>query len=130
MIQVNLEISNEKLKSLLASIRPVLDFPDEGKCFVKPVDPRRVSYIWDPTSDGSAKDLKPICDIETYHEFGYYGLFKPSIAEVLAQIPEDKLDQVVAFEIVEQPRTAEDLNRQMNAIHAGFHKATTRLYSR
>lgn len=112
MIQVNLEISDEKLSSLLARIKPVFDFPNKGKCYIKPVDPRKVSYIWDPTPDGSAKGLKSLCDIDTYHAFGYYGLFKPSIAEVLAQIPEDKLDQVVAFEIVNQPRTASDLNDQ------------------
>lgn len=130
MITVNLNISDEKLKSLLARIRPVFDFPNKGKCFVKSCDPREVSYIWDAVPDGIAKDLKPICDIDTYHTFGYYGLFKPSIAEVLAQIPEDKLDQVVAFEIVEQPRTSEDLNRQINAINAGFHRAKTRLHAR
>lgn len=130
MIQVDLNISDEKLNSLLKRIKPVFDFPNKGKCYIKPVDPREVSYIWDPISDGGVKGLKFLCDIDTYHTFGYQGLFKPSIAEVLAQIPKDKLDQVVAFEIVEQPRTAGDLNRQANAVNSGFHKAKTRLYSR
>ena len=130
MTQVNIDITDEKLQSLLARIKPVFDFPNKGKCFVKVDDPRGVSYVWDPTSIGSVTGLKPLCDITTYHTFGYYGLFKPSVAEVLAQIPEDKLNQVVAFEIVNQPRTSSDLNAQIDAINAGFHRATTRLYCR
>jgi hypothetical protein len=72
----------------------------------------------------------PICQITTHHSWGHYSLFKPSIAEVLAQIPAEHLNQVVAFEIVVKPETAEDLNKDLEALNAGYHVATTRLYAR
>lgn len=34
------------------------------------------------------------------HGYGYYGLFKPSVGEVIRQIPKDLLEKVVAFEII------------------------------
>ena len=88
------------------------------------------SYTWDPKYDEERKvpQLKPLADITTYHSYGYYGLFKPSIAEVLAQIPEVLLQRVVAFEIVDRPETAEDLNKHSEALNAGYHFATTRLF--
>jgi hypothetical protein len=57
-------------------------------------------------------------------------MFKPSIAEVLAQIPEEHLEQVLAFEIVDSPNNVDDLNAEREALNAGYHIATTRLYKR
>lgn len=34
------------------------------------------------------------------HGYGYYGLFKPSVGEIIRQIPKDLLEKVVAFEII------------------------------
>ena len=36
-----------------------------------------------PKPTDKATGLKPLCTIKTYHTYGYHGLFKPSIAEVL-----------------------------------------------
>ena len=66
---------------------PVVQFARKGKRYIKPVDLFGIAYTWDPKPAGKAKDVKPLCDITTYHTYGYYGFFKPSIAEVLAQIP-------------------------------------------
>ena len=75
--------------------------------------------------------LKPLCDIPTLHTFGQYPRrFRPSVDEVLAQIPEQHLRRVVAFEIVSRPRTAEDLKKHPEAFESGYHVATTRLYVR
>ena len=57
-----------------------------------------------------------------------YGMFKPSIAEVISCIPEYMWKKVYAFEIVDKPRDASDLNKEREALNAGFHVATTRLY--
>ncbi len=98
--------------------------------YIRPVDPRSVAYTWEPKHTKEARGLQPIRDITTLHTYGFYGFFKPSIAEVLAQIPEDILDSVVAFEIVKHPETADDLNKDIDALNAGFHVATTRLYTK
>ncbi len=98
--------------------------------YIKPVDPFNIAYAWDPKPSDKATGLKHLCDIRTYHTYGYYGSFKPSIAEVLAQIPAEHLDIVVAFEIVDSPKDVNDLNREREAMDAGYHVATTRLYVR
>lgn len=124
------EVSKERIRELAERIKPVVQFVRNGRCYIKPVDLFGIAYTWNPKSAGKATGLKPLCDITTYHTYGYYGMFKPSIAEVLAQIPAEHLDKVVAFEIVDSPKDADDLNRQSKAINAGYHVATTRLYVR
>lgn len=124
------EVVKERIQELAERIKPIVQFPREGKCYIKPVDLFGIAYTWDPKSADKATGLKPLCDITTYHTYSYHGFFKPSIAEVLAQIPAEHLDKVVAFEIVENPETADDLNREREALNAGYHVATTRLYVR
>jgi hypothetical protein len=74
--------------------------------------------------------LSVLCDITTHHPYGYYGSFKPSIAQVLQQIPREHLDKVVAFEIVKFPKTVDDLDPESEILNSGYHVATTRLYVR
>ena len=154
------EITDERLAELVGRIKPIVrmeciitedvEFEDGATGFrmrpdpsdkmqpwdsgeqyyIEPVDPRGVAYTWDPTPTEKAMGLMQIRDITTYHTFGYHGMFKPSIAEVLAMIPEDVVEEVVAFEIIDCPKTADDLNKNLEALHAGYHVATTRLYKR
>jgi hypothetical protein len=133
------EISEEKIQELAKKIAPVVRFArGEQELFrdkkgflywIEPVDLFNMAYTFDPKPTKEAVGLKPIGDITTYHTYGYQGLFKPSIAEVLAQIPAELLENVVAFEIVKKPETADDLNREQTALNAGYHVATTRLYA-
>ncbi|MBN1326214.1 hypothetical protein JW977_04545 [Candidatus Falkowbacteria bacterium] len=133
------EISEEKLNKLCQRIKPVIRFSRKGKKlfrssvgaprYIKQVDPHD-AFLWDPKLGKKVKGLKRLSDIFTYHTFAYASFFKPSIAEVIAQIPEDLLDKVVAFEIIGGPRTSDDLNNNPEATHAGYHVATTRLYIR
>lgn len=122
------EVPKEHIQELAERIKPVVQFARKGRCYIKLVDLFKIAYTWDPKSADKATGLKSLCDITTYHTYGYYGMFKPSIAEVLAQIPAEHLDKVVAFEIVRNPETADDLNRELEALNAGYHVATTRLY--
>ena len=48
---------------------------------------------------GRTSSLKPIAKIITYHRCGYPMFVKPSVYEVLYQIPEELRDKVVAFEL-------------------------------
>ena len=124
------EVPKKRIQKLAERIKPVVQFASKGKRYIKPVDLFGVAYTWDPKAANKAPGLKPLCDIITYHTYGYYGFFKPSIAEILAQIPAEHLDKVVAFEIVGSPETADDLNEEHEALNAGYHVATTRLYVR
>jgi hypothetical protein len=96
--------------------------------FIKPVDLKNVSFIWSPKPTKEARGLKKLQVITTYHTYGYHGMFKPSIAEVLTQIPQDLTGRVVAFE-VKGPETAEDLNKHPVELNEGFHVAETTLYT-
>lgn len=134
------KVPEEHIRELADKIKPVVRFAHgaEGPFlsakgfpyYIEPVDLFRIAYAWDPKPTEEATQFKPICDITTFHTYAYYGFFKPTIAEVLSQIPDEYLDTVIAFEIVGQPETATDLNREREALNAGYHVATTRLYAK
>lgn len=122
-------IDDATLVTLAERIRPVVR-RDGDLYYIKPVDLRRIAFTWDPKVTSQAVGLEPVISFKTLHRYAYHGFFKPSIAEVLAQIPADLLDDnVVAFE-VKGPKDADDLNKDSAALNAGFHVAMTTLYSR
>jgi len=122
------ELSNNELAGLMRKIRPVVR-DENGRCFyIKPVDPREIAFTWDPVLAGRASGITRTETIYTLHRFGYHGLFKPSIAEVLSMVPQNLLDKVVAFETT-GPSDMSDLKRQWVAVEAGYHVAVTHLYS-
>lgn len=122
------KVSVEVITELAKRIKPVVLFEKKGICYIKPVDLFKVAFLWDTKPAKKATGLRALCEIITYHEFGYHGFFKPSIAEVLAQIPKEHLDKVTAFEIVDYPKDCDDLNKESEALNAGYHVAKTRLY--
>lgn len=111
-------------------IKPLLEFEArEGVLFdfTNEADHFDESYPW------KAQEYRPLETpvaelrrIRTLHRFAYYGFFKPSVAEVLQQIPEELLEQTDYF-LVRGPKTADDLNKS-NTLSMGFHAAETILY--
>jgi hypothetical protein len=126
------DVSKERIEELAKKIKPIVTIAGKQR-YIKPVDLFNIAFTWDPKpAFFEPKNLKPLRDITTYHRWAYYGFFKPSIAEVLAQIPAELLEEVVAFEIIEQPETADDFSKDEetnNAFNDGFHTAKTRLFS-
>jgi hypothetical protein len=122
------EISNERIREMLKTIRPLVKQDGKLHC-IKWIDTRKVAFTWAPVLDGEVRATEIVAKIRTLHSFGYQGLFKPSIAEVLAQIPKELIDKVRGFSL-EGPRTADDLNREREALDEGFHVAITTLYGR
>ena len=95
------------------------------------------SYFWSLFDDrrepvGEALACHDHHDFQCLHAFGYYGFFKPSVAEVLAQIPEEALEHftIDAFEIIDRPTSSGDLNMYRKAMEQGFHVSVVRLYIR
>ncbi|KXK07542.1 MAG: hypothetical protein UZ21_OP11001001044 [Microgenomates bacterium OLB22] len=113
------------VRQLALRIKPVVDFGSRGKCYIKPVDLFNVAYTWAPIPAEKAPVFEVLCDITTYHSYGAPVFFKPSIAEVLAQIPAEYRDVVVAFEI-DPPGSIRNMDDA--AFLDGYHSATTRLY--
>ncbi len=108
-------------------IKPLVRVSRNGLWYIKPVDLFDVAYTWNPKPVSRVRGLRFFRMITTYHSFSYYGLFKPSIGEVLAQIPDKFLGRVSAFLIEKAPETADDLNRNRAALDAGYHVARTSL---
>ncbi len=113
-------------QKLLSKMVPVVE--RDGKLFyIEPCDPFCIAFTWDPRLKDGADDLVPLRTIKTLHRYAYYGFFKPNIAEVLSQIPEDIVGSVCAFR-TEGPGRIDDLNDELIAFDAGFHVAETTLY--
>ena len=107
-----LEISADRVAELLTRIKPLVR-QGEQLCEIELPDPFKVAFTWDPvvTKPVDERELKWLKVITTYHAAGYIAFVKPSIAEVLAQIPAELLDDVYAFELETasaEPVTAQD----------------------
>ena len=62
------------------------------------------TFLNEPTDYADKVDftkLSVLEDRKMLHGWGYYGFFKPSVGEVIRQIPKDSLEKVVAFEIID-----------------------------
>lgn len=139
MSQIAIQIppmSKKEICELYRRIKPIVRI-DEVPYYMRefsPSDLTEKSYIWnrgeDKTVPANMEELETIMDNKTLHKYGYHGLFKPSIGEVISQIPKDVLEKVVAFEIVYSPESWDDFNRYIDEFNAGFHVSSVRLYSK
>lgn len=120
------EITDGNLTLLSRKIRPLVLKDGELMCIEMP-DLRHEAFSWTPTITEPATDIVEIAKIRTLHRYGYYGFFKPSVAEVIAQIPEEWIERTVAF-FTRGPADAAEMNREIEALNAGFHVAETTLY--
>lgn len=136
------DISDERLKELAARIKPVVRFTTDDKFsigtspkerssdsngrlfYIEPVDPRQAAFTWDPKPVGPPADnLRKLDIIRTYHSWGAPSMFKPSVAEVLAQLSPTQVEEAVAFEVVCDDKDAR------HVLSDGFHASLTILYT-
>lgn len=127
------EISKEELLRRYEKIKPIVEY--EGKkYFLREFDEKEltnISYIYDKKDNiRNAADMLHYIpcmgrDFECIHKYGYCGLFKPSIAEVLAQISEEDLEMADAFEIIR----LQDWAKNKIVFDQGYHISVVRLYT-
>ena len=91
----------------------------------------KTSYTWltNPKDYAEVVDyskLSVITDVKMLHTYGYYGFFKPSVGEVIQQIPKRFLKDVVAFEILDGAIAMNSIYRE--ELNAGYHVSVVRLY--
>lgn len=92
-------ISAELLAERIKRFTPLIFSDDKLHTFKIP-DLRRVAFTWEPTElQPLSQPVEEIMVSPTHHSCGYYGFFKPSIAEVLAQVPENLDPRANAFYI-------------------------------
>ena len=128
------EIDDKRLKELYHLLKPIVTI-DEMKYLLREFtlqELRNQSYIWNRHEDKrdiiDPNKLETVDDFLCLHTWGYYGLFKPSIAEVLSQAPESVIEQANTFEIIESPETREDVFKYKEVIDNGFHLSKIRAY--
>ena len=128
------EIDDKRLKELYQLLKPIVTI-DEMKYLLRKFtlqELRNQSYIWNRHEDKrdvvDPSRLETVDDFLCLHTWGYYGLFKPSIAEVLSQAPESVLEQANTFEMIESPETREDVFKYKEVIDNGFHLSKVRAY--
>lgn len=129
--RIKLELlDDESLKSLNDRIIPIIE--DNGKkytCHKKYSleQIRKESYIWDTddfTKEVDRSKLKILTHVKMLHGYGYPGFFKPSVAEILSQIPKEYIKDTVAFEIIDTyPMSGDEFDD-------GYHTSSVRLYVR
>lgn len=128
------EIDDNRLKELYQLLKPIVTI-DEMKYLLREFtlqELRNQSYIWNRHEDKrdvvDPNKLETVDDFLCLHTWGYYGLFKPSIAEVLSQAPESVIEQANTFEIIESSETREDVFKYKEVIDNGFHLSKVRAY--
>jgi len=130
-----LQINDEKLLELHEKIKPVLLYHgklveivgNKGKCgrkdYFETIESlRNISFIWSPIYGKTRADLEKLAQITTRHTCGYIGFFKPSIAEILAQIPKRYIKDTIAYE------TGREDKDICGSSSGDYHIAKTRLY--
>ncbi len=91
---------------------------------------RSRAYLWNISRDIRGEvdmtDAEVIAEFPCYHPYCYVGFFKPTIAEVLQQFPDNALDKANAFYMANSLETIFDLNMQAEIVHAGCHQSTVK----
>lgn len=122
-------------REMVGRIKPIMrktndrgDFDGPTFHIEDPKHPDDVSYTWDPVYLKEAKGLEEIARFECLHRYGYYGMFKPSVGEVIRQIPAEHREAAQYFQITKQPEGAADFAKHQAAFDAGFHTSEVTLY--
>ena len=132
------DISKFELLDRYERIKPIVEIGGK-KYFLRDFRAKELinhSYLANVDEDkGELVDMSKFValmdrDFECIHNFSYPALFKPTIAEVLAQIPQRDLKYAVAFEIIERPNAVEDFLKNRIVFENGFHISKVRLYAR
>lgn len=117
------KLSKERINELYSRIKPVYEYK-RRLYYMKDVDLFNIAFTWDPKPLKPASGLEKIVDIETLHTWAFYGFFKPTIEEVLCQIPKEYINRTIAF------RTELVSDDPSIAIRGDYHVATTTLYEK
>lgn len=114
------DILDDDLLELVVKIRPLFKERDGYREILVKRDVerlRRTSFIWSPKLGRVVKVGLPKETIRTYHTCGHPVLFKPSIAEVLAQLTPEQRKWCKAFHV-------EDELGRSNVVEEGDHHWT------
>lgn len=125
-------LTDDELLARYRRIKPIV-FYQELYYYLKRYNAkmmRNQSYIWnierDIRTQADMSDAITLAEFPCYHTYGWYGIFKPSIAEVLQQFPDEVLEEANAFYMTSTPNNEYDLGLQQEIVNAGCHSSTVK----
>lgn len=127
------KMSNEDIAKWYANIKPIVKHEDTPT-YLRELSEEELTgtaYTWlnEPSDYAEPVDyskLSILADIKMLHGYAYHGFFKPSVGDVIRQIPKEYLEKVVAFEMINGAIGINSIfNKELNA---GFHVSIVRLY--
>ena len=127
------EMSIEEIAKWHKTIKPIVH-KNVTPCYLRKLSEKELTntaYTFlrghkDYAENVDFSQLSVLADVKMLHRWGHYAYFKPSVGEVIRQIPKEYLEKVVAFEIISAPV---GMNSIYNAeLNAGFHVSIVRLY--
>ena len=134
------QISDEELIRLYARLKPIVTVDGHKywlREFLGTYCLKDTSYLWRVSKDIRDRvDMSTIVaypeDFMTLHQKSFYDSFKPTIAEIYAQliqnVSEEILNKAVAFEMVRKPMNCDDNVLNPEAFDQGYYAALIRLY--
>lgn len=127
--------THPRVSALAEQIRPIIRDAEGVPCLLEPVCPLTHAYTWDPKIESRlrSEDLVLLESSRVFISWSYYGFFKPTIAECLAQMPSalEEEGDCRFFEIVKAPQDAADFRSDEEtalAFDAGFHTCEVAYY--
>ncbi len=128
------KINDTRLKELYHILKPIVSV-ENLKYYIRKFtlqELRTLTYTLNRDDNKmkriDEKELEWVEDFLCLHSIGNFGLFQPKIAEVLSQVPEKTLEEANIFEIIDYPKTEEDMNKFPEITNHGFHLSKVRSY--
>ena len=119
------ELLSERLKRFAVLVQK------DGELFRRtPCDPRNIAFTWEKPTEGGPVQFKEVTRTRTKHTCGYHAFFKPSLAEVLAQMPDDVGDANAFFIITDTFATGETDADDIQLFKDGSGHLATTVYGR
>lgn len=131
------EMTKEDIAKWYQRIKPLACYKGDLR-FVRELSPdelTKCSYVWlnTPEDYGEKVDLSAFTiftDVKMLHKFSYHGFFKPSVGEIIRQIPEEFRSLVDAFEIIYSPKGQPDFDIFKDEFDQHYHVSIVRLYQK
>lgn len=123
------EIPIPELLVLAKKIRPIVHGQYLRKLNSRELVMTAFTWLDDPEDFVEEVDyskLSVIEDRKMLHSWNYYGSFKPTVYEVISQIPEELFKKVVAFEIIEGAIGMNSIFKE--EFQEGYYVSIVRLY--
>lgn len=128
-IKENRSQAEEKVKEWSGKMKPLLLRDGKLMRCKCDCDDWKESFSWAAKATKEVTDVEEVGRVWTLHTWAYYGFFKPTIAEVLSQVPEELLEEADFF-LLRGPDHAADLNATWKYVNDGYHVAQCILYKK